>query len=414
MLKIKKPELLAPAGDLEKLKIAVTYGADAVYIGGEKYGLRSNAKNFGADEMAEGILFAHKNNVKVYVAINIFAKNEDLNGLEDYLRHIKDLNADALIISDPGIFMTAAETVPEMNIHISTQANNTNYKSVSFWKKHGAKRVVLARELSFDEISEIKNKNDDIEVETFVHGAMCVSYSGRCLISNWLTSRDANRGDCSQPCRWEYYLSERKRPGEYMPVAEDDRGTYLYNSKDLCLIKHIPELINAGVDSLKIEGRMKSVYYVASAVKAYRRAINDYFKDPGIYEKNIDGYMDELNKSSHRDFTTGFYTGGMKNGTGMQAYESAAYIRTYDFVGMVLVYDASSQIAVVEQRNKFAKGDSVEILTPCGDGFTQRIDEMYDENGEMITEAPHAQQIVKIKMSKPVKKFDLIRMKIKK
>lgn len=404
---MSKIELLAPAGDLEKLKIAVEYGANAVYIGGQTLGLRAKAKNFDDAQMAQGINYAHKRDVKVYVTANIFAHNDDFEGIEDYFRHLRDMGVDALIISDPGIFYVAKEVVPDMEIHISTQANNTNYMSTLFWKRLGAERIVLARELSFKEIAEIKAKTGNMELEAFVHGAMCISYSGRCLLSNYMTNRDANKGECSHPCRWKYNLVEEKRPGEYMPVYEDERGTYIYNSKDLCMIEYIPELIKSGIGSFKIEGRMKTPYYVGTVVKAYREAIDDFIHDPAMYESKRAKYVEDIKKSSHRDFTTGFYY--TKPSGNEQIYTSNSYIRNYDFIGMILDYDAENNVATVEQRNKFVVGDEVEVFTPKGEGFTQTVDEMFNEADERIESAPHPQQIVKLKVTKPVKKFDMMR-----
>lgn len=408
---IKKPELLAPAGDMERLKTACAYGADAVYISGNKFGLRAKAKNFSYEEMAEAVEYAHKMNVKVYITVNIFAHNEDFDKMGQYLTGLKEINADALIVSDPGIFSLAREIIPDMEIHISTQANSTNYKSVLFWQGLGAKRIVLARELSLDEISKIKKMvNGTVELEAFIHGAMCISYSGRCLLSNYLSGRDSNRGLCSHPCRWEYRLSELSREGEYFPVEEDERGTYIFNSKDLCMIEHIPELIGCGLDSLKIEGRMKTPYYVAAVVKAYRQALDDYFMNPDIYFSRKKFYLDEILKSSNRAFTTGFYFS--KPDSGAQIYNGESYIRKYDFIGAVTGYDAKTGLAKIEQRNKFIKGDTVEFLSPDKDNFSQEITEMYNDEMQPIEEAPHPQQTVYIKTVYPVKYPDLMRKKL--
>ncbi len=406
---IKKPELLAPAGDLEKLKIAVLYGADAVYIGGEFYGLRAKAKNFDIPTMKEGIEFAHSHGAKVYVTANIFAHNEDFNGMADYFRTIYEIGADAVLVSDPGVYMTLKEAAPDMELHISTQANNTNYKTAEFWNKLGAKRIVGARELSMKEIKEIKrHMPQGMEMETFVHGAMCISYSGRCLLSNYLSGRDANKGACSHPCRWKYYLTEETRPGEYMPIEENERGTYIFNSKDLCMLGYIPELLDAGVDSLKIEGRMKTPYYVGTVVKAYRQAIDDYFENPEYYKKRIDYYISEASKVSHRDFTTGFYFG--KPGHNDQVYTSNTYIRDYDFVGMVMEdWDENTGCAMVMQRNKFEVGDKIEILPVKGDSIEITVEQMWDEDGLPITSAPHPQQMLKLKTDIPLRKYDMLR-----
>ncbi|MEA4815924.1 MAG: U32 family peptidase [Lachnospiraceae bacterium] len=405
------PELLAPAGDLERLKIAVLYGADAVYIGGEAYGLRAKAKNFNLKQMEEGIIFAHERGVKIYVTANIFAHNSDFNGMGEYFKEIEKIGADALIISDPGVFSLARKTVPGMEIHISTQANNTNYISAAFWYSLGAKRIVVARELSMGEIHEIReNIPKDMDIEAFVHGAMCISYSGRCLLSNYLTERDANKGECSHPCRWKYNLVEETRPGEYMPVFEDERGTYIYNSKDLCMIHHVPELIDAGVASFKIEGRMKTPFYVGTVVKAYREAIDDYFADPKLYESKKEHYIEEVSKASHREFTTAFYFG--KPSGKEQIYTNNAYIRGYDFIGVVYEdYDEASGTAIVMQRNKFETGDKIEVMPAKGKAYEMTVKKMWNEDGEEISSAPHPQQIIKMLFDKPVRKFDILRKK---
>ena len=404
----KKIELLAPAGDLEKLKIAVLYGADAVYLGGTSFGLRAKAKNFDYEQMKEGIEFAHEHGAKVYVTCNIFAHNEDFDELPAYLKELEELGADAILVADPGVFAVARKTVPNMDIHISTQANNTNYHTALFWKDMGAKRIVMARELSLKEIKGIsENIPEDLEIEAFVHGAMCISYSGRCLLSNYLSGRDANKGACSHPCRWQYYVTEKTRPNEYMPIVEDDRGTYIFNSKDLCMIEHIPELIDAGIMSLKIEGRIKTCFYVGTVVRAYREAIDDYLRDPALYESKKEHYLREAAKASYRGFTTGFYYG--KPNENEQIYTTSSYIRTYDFIGMVIDYDSESGFAVIEQRNKFVVGDKVEFLRHNGEIFEMTVTEMYNEDGERIEEAPHPQQIVRLKVDKPVEKFDMMR-----
>lgn len=404
----KKIELLAPAGDLEKLKIAITYGADAVYMGGTKMGLRAKAKNFTPEQMKEGIEFAHSHGAKVYVTCNIFAHNEDFDGMAEYFKSLYEMNVDAVLISDLGVFSVAREVAPNLNIHISTQANNTNYMTAKFWKSMGAERVVMARELSINEITEISEKtNNEIEIEAFVHGAMCISYSGRCLLSNYLNGRDANKGECSHPCRWKYHVVEETRPGEYMPVVEDERGTYIFNSKDLCMIDHIPDLVSAGIYSLKIEGRIKTSYYVGTIIKAYREAIDDYLADPNLYESKKDYYIKKVQEASYRGFTTGFYYG--KPNHNEQIYGTSAYIKNYDFIGMVLDYDEKEGIATIEQRNKFIVGDKVEFVRSKGENFFIEITEMYDNNNLKISEAPHAQQIVKIKTPKPLAKFDMMR-----
>lgn len=404
----KKIELLAPAGDLEKLKIAVLYGADAVYLGGTSFSLRAKAKNFDTEQMREGIEFAHVHGVKVYVTCNIFAHNEDFNSMSDYFRELEQLGADAILVADPGVFALARKTVPNMDIHISTQANNTNYHTALFWKELGATRIVMARELSLREIKEISdNIPEELEIEAFVHGAMCISYSGRCLLSNYLTGRDANKGACSHPCRWKYYVTEENRKGEYMPVVEEERGTYIFNSKDLCMIDHIPELVDAGIMSLKIEGRIKTAFYVGTVIRVYREAIDDYLKDPALYESKKQYYIEEVAKASYRGFTTGFYYG--KPDQNEQIYTTSAYIRSYDFIGMVKDYDPKTGFALVEQRNKFNIDDEVEFISPSAGLVKQKVTEMYTTDGESVTSAPHPQQLLKIKVAAPVKPFDMMR-----
>lgn len=401
---MKKIELLAPAGNMEKLKMAIIYGADAVYIGGERFGLRASAGNFDIEEIYEAVDFVHERRKRLYVTVNIIPHNEDFIGLSEYLIELEKAGVDAIIFSDPGVYLAAKESVPNMELHLSTQANNTNYKSALFWHKQGVQRIVLARELSFAEIREIVEKSpEDLEFEAFVHGAMCMSYSGRCLLSNYMTGRDANRGECAHPCRYKYYLVEEKRPGEYMPVEEDERGTYIMNSKDLCMIEHIPDLIQSGITSFKIEGRMKSAYYVATVVRAYRIAIDSYLKDPAGYEFKQE-WFEELNKASHREFSTGFFHDKPE-----QVYNTSAYVRDYMFIGMVQDYDAATGIATVEQRNKMVIGDEIEVIGPNRDLFTQRLEQMWNDEGEEIQAAPHPQQIVKIKMARPVAKFDILR-----
>ncbi|MEW9121323.1 MAG: U32 family peptidase [Thermotaleaceae bacterium] len=404
---MRKVELLAPAGDLERLEMAIIYGADAVYIGGQHFGLRASAKNFSFADMEKGIQFAHERNRKVYVTLNIIPHNADLEELPAYLKALAKLKVDAVILSDPGTFMYVKEYLPDMEIHLSTQANNTNYMSAQFWHKQGIQRIVLARELSLDEICDIrKNIPPNLELEAFVHGAMCISYSGRCLLSNYMANRDANRGECAHPCRWKYYLVEEKRPGEYIPVMEDEHGTYFFNSKDLCMIEHIPELIEAGISSLKIEGRMKSAYYVATIIGAYRRAIDAYYEMGSAYQYNPK-WLEEIKKASHRDFTTGFYFN--KPDEKEQIYGSSAYIRGYDFVGVVQDYDPNTQIATIEQRNRIFKGDVLEIMGPDIDPFNQVVHSMWNENGEEIDVAPHAQQIIKIRLDHPVHRHYILR-----
>lgn len=406
---MKKPELLAPCGDLEKLKIAVLYGADAVYFGGEAFSLRAGAGNLTLEEMKEGVDFAHGHGVKCHLALNIFAHNEDIGPFQEYLRSVKDLGIDGFIAADPGVIDMILEIIPDAEIHLSTQANMTNYRTANFWYNRGVKRLVLARELTLEEIREIRdNIPEEMDLEAFVHGAMCISYSGRCLLSNFMIERDANRGMCAHPCRWKYALVEEQRPGQYYPVEEDNRGTYILNSKDLCLIEHLPELMKAGISSFKIEGRMKSIFYVATVISAYRRAIDAYFQNPENYSFKEE-WMEELCKVSHREFTTGFYFHEPTNLD--QNYRTSDYTRDYSFVGIVKDYDSETGYAVVEQRNKMVVGDEIEIFGPCSDFFAQEIKEMYNEEGEAIESAPHPQQIIKIKTEKPVKPFFMLRKK---
>lgn len=409
---MKKIELLAPAGDLEKLKTAIIYGADAVYFGGQSFSLRSGAGNFTVDEIKEGLDFAHSRGAKCYMTLNIFAHNEDIEPLEKYLHEIKDLGIDAFLVSDPGIVDMVKEIIPSAEIHLSTQANMTNYRTAKFWNKLGVTRLVLARELSLAEIREIKaNLPAEVELESFVHGAMCISYSGRCLLSNFMNERDANRGCCSHPCRWKYKLVEEKRPGEYYPVEEDERGTYIMNSKDLCMIDHIADIIEAGISSAKIEGRMKSIFYVATVVHAYRQAIDAYYSNPKGYKFDPE-LMKELTKVSHRHFTTGFYYD--KPDHEDQNYETSSYIREYSFVGLVKDYEPKTGYALVEQRNKMVVGDEIEVFGPDIPFFTQRLEEIFDaKTGERLEGAPHPKQLLRIKMTKPVKENYIIRMKAK-
>ena len=405
---MNKPELLAPAGNFEKLKTAVDFGADAVYLGGSKLNLRAFADNFSNVELQEGIEYAHKFNRKVYVTLNVFPHNEDLSGLEEYLVQLKDIGADALLVSDPGIIMTAKEVIPDMELHLSTQANNVNWKSALYWYKQGIKRIVLARELTLSEIKEFrKNLPQDCKLEAFVHGSMCISYSGRCLLSNYMTGRDSNRGLCAQPCRYKYYLMEEKRKGQYFPVSEDEHGTYIMNSKDICMIEHIPELVDAGINSFKIEGRMKSSFYVASVVKPYREAIDKYVSNPDKYEFDKK-WIENLDKVSHRVYCTGFYFGR----TNQQYYGSSSYIRNYNIVGIVRNYNKNSKIAIIEERNKIVKGDKVEVLSPGRDNFIIDIDDMNDIEGNHIESANQAQMLFTIKSDKELKKGDMLIKKV--
>ena len=406
---MKKTELLAPAGDLEKLKTAVDYGADAVYFGGEAFSLRAGAGNLSIEEMREGIEYAHEKNVRCYLTVNIFAHNDDIAPLEEYFESIKDLGIDAYLISDPGVFSLIRKHMPGCEIHLSTQANMTNYETAMFWYGLGVKRIVLARELSFREISELREKcPEDLEFEAFVHGAMCISYSGRCLLSNFMINRDANHGECAHPCRWKYALMEEQRPGDYYPIEEDERGTYILNSKDLCMIRHIPELITSGLSSLKIEGRMKSAFYVAHVVSAYRKAIDAYYEDPEGYEFNEE-WMDELLKVSHRQFTTGFYFD--KPTDKDQNYETSQYTRDYIYTGVVKDYDPETRMAVIEQRNKMVLGDEIEVFGPFTDFFIQKVSEMFNEEGTPIDSCPHPQEIIRMRMEGEVKPGWMLRKK---
>ena len=405
---VKKPELLAPAGNMEKLKMALLYGADAVYLGGKQFGLRAFGGNFSNEELKEAVEFAHNLNKKVYVTVNIFPHNSDIEMLPEYLAFLNTTGADALLVADIGLFMLAKKYAPDIELHISTQANNTNWATVDAWHNMGASRVVLARELSKDEISVIRQKCS-VELEMFVHGAMCISYSGRCLLSNYMTGRDSNRGSCAQPCRWKYSLVEEKRPGQYFPIEEDERGTFIFNSKDMCLLPYLPDVIESGVDSLKIEGRMKSVHYAASVVKAYRVAIDSYFENPEAFAVK-DEWLEELEKVSHRSYTTGFYYG--KPTEKDQIYTSSSYIQTSDFVGLVLDYDEATGFATVEQRNNMKLGQEIEVFQPQLPGYRQLLGEMYNDEGEAIEVAPHPQQIVKIRMEAPVEPYAILRRDI--
>lgn len=405
---MKKVELLVPASNLEVLKTAVIYGADAVYIGGEAYGLRAKAKNFSLDDMREGIAFAHERGVKVYVTANILAHNYDLDGARTYFKELKEIKPDALIISDPGMFTIAKEECPEIEIHISTQANNTNYMTYLFWHKMGAARVVSARELSLREIKEIReNIPDDLEIESFIHGAMCISYSGRCLLSNYFTGRDANHGACTHPCRWKYAVVEEQRPGEYLPVYENERGTYIFNSKDLCMIEYIPEIIDAGINSLKIEGRMKTALYVATVARTYRKALDDFAESEEKYRANMDWYRSEISKCTYRQFTTGFYFGKPDENT--QIYDNNTYVNEYIYLGIVGEMDNRGFVRI-EQRNKFCKGDIIEIMKPDGRNIPVTVNAIYDDEGNEVENAPHPQQVLWLDLSEKPQQYDLLRV----
>ena len=411
----KKPELLVPASSLEVLKTAVRYGADAVYIGGEAFGLRAKAKNFSPQEMAEGIAFAHGAGVKVYVTANILAHNEDLDGARRYFAELKEIGPDALIISDPGMYMLAKEICPEIERHISTQANNTNYLTYRFWWEQGAKRVVSARELSLREIAQIReNIPGEMEIESFVHGAMCISYSGRCLLSNYFTGRDANKGACTHPCRWKYAVMEETRPGEYLPVYENERGTFIFNSKDLCMVGYIPEMVEAGIDSFKIEGRMKTALYVAVVARTYRRAIDDYFESEEKYRTNLDWYRSEIAKCTYRQFTTGFYFGKTDENT--QIYDSNTYVNESVYLGIVEDVKRPAQDEPAEgcrvrirQRNKFCVGDRIEVMRPDGENRSVIVHAIHTEEGENVESAPHPLQVLWVSLSGKADQYDLLR-----
>ena len=405
----RKPELLVPASSLEVLKVAVTFGADAVYIGGEAFGLRAKAKNFSMEDMAEGIRFAHEHGVKVYVTANILAHNDDLDGARAYFEELKVIGPDALIISDPGMFTIAREVCPEIDIHVSTQANNVNYMTFLFWQRQGATRVVTGRELSLKEIREIRDHiPDSLEIETFVHGAMCISYSGRCLLSNFFTGRDANRGACTHPCRWKYSVVEETRPGEYMPVYENERGTYIFNSKDLCMVDHLPDLVDAGVDSLKIEGRMKTALYVATVARTYRKALDDLEKGREVYEQNLPWYEQQITGCTYRRFTTGFFYG--KPDENSQIYDSNTYEKDYVYLGIAGQPDADG-VFELEQRNKFSVGETIEIMKPDGRNVEVTVEHIQDLEGNEQESAPHAKQALKVKLSSAPEAMDILRRK---
>lgn len=407
---MQRIELLAPAGDLERLKTAFIYGADAVYIGGEIFGMRSAAKNFNKEDMAEGVKFAHERGKQVFVTVNIIPRNEEFEQLEAYLKELEEIGVDAVIVSDPGVFSVVKKVVPNMEIHISTQASTTNAASATFWYNQGAKRVVMARELSFEEIKEIRdNSPEGMDIEAFIHGAMCMSYSGKCVISNYTTGRDANRGACAQSCRWKYTLVEEQENGDYEKVLDDVDAEFFFNTKDMCMINYIPQIIESGINSFKIEGRMKTAYYVATTVRAYRMAIDEYIKNPENWKFNP-MWLEELKKGSHRHFSEGFYLG--KTSTRDQNYESASYVRNYDFIGVVRGHEEESGLVIVEQRNRMFVGDEIEIIGPYKETMDGKILEMYNEENEPIESAPHAKQIVKMKLDIPVEEHYMLRKPI--
>ena len=396
---MRKTELLIPAGSLDVLKTAV-------YLGGEAFGLRAKAKNFTNEEIMEGIKFAHDHGVKVYITANILAHNDDLAGVEEYFEELKTIRPDALIISDPGVFTIAKRVLPDMEIHISTQANNTNYGTYLFWHELGAKRVVSARELSLKEIKEIREHiPEDMEIESFIHGAMCISYSGRCLLSNFFTGRDANQGACTHPCRWKYSVVEETRPGEYMPVYENERGTYIFNSKDLCMIQYIPEILDAGIDSLKIEGRMKTALYVATVARTYRKAIDDYQKDPELYKKNMPWYLEQISNCTYRQFTTGFFFGKPDETT--QIYDSNTYVKEYTYLG--IIGEVRDGLCRIEQRNKFSVGEIIEIMKPNGENVEAKVERILNEEGEEQESAPHSKQVLYVALDQKADKYDILR-----
>ena len=406
---MRKTELLIPASSLEVLKIAVTFGADAVYIGGEAFGLRAKAKNFSPEEMKEGIEFAHARGVKVYVTANILAHNYDLEGARAYFKELKEIGPDALIIADPGMFTLAKEICPEIDVHISTQANNTNYETYRFWERLGATRVVSARELSIKEIKEIREHiSDTMEIETFIHGAMCISYSGRCLLSNYFTGRDANQGACTHPCRWKYSVVEETRPGEYFPVYENERGTYIFNSKDLCMIEHIPDIIDAGIDSLKIEGRMKTALYVATVARTYRKALDDFAESPEKYQENMPWYLEQISNCTYRQFTTGFFYGKPDETT--QIYNSNTYVKEYTYLGIVGERNEQGCYRI-EQRNKFSVGEVIEVMKPDGRNVEVTVKAIYDEEGNPMDSCPHPKQKLYVDLGMELDQYDILRRK---
>ncbi|UMZ74003.1 peptidase U32 family protein [Natranaerofaba carboxydovora] len=404
-----KPELLAPAGSLEKLKIAIEYGADAVYMGGKDYGLRAFASNFDKDQMQEGINYAHSKGKKVYVTVNVIPHNEDLEGLPGYLEELYNMGVDAVIVSDPGVISIAKKVVPNLELHLSTQANCTNWKSALFWKEIGLTRIIMARELSLDEIEEVKEKSG-VDVETFVHGAMCISYSGRCLLSAYMLNRNANRGTCAHPCRWKYSLMEEMRPGEYFPVGEDERGTYVLSSKDLCMLEYIPDLINAGIKAFKIEGRMRSIHYVATVTRAYRLTIDNYLNDPSNYEldKNL---IEEVNKASTRPFTTGFYFSSPDEEDQIYDDEYKEKLTYNKFVGIAIEEKEidGKKYLIVEQRNRFEVGDTLELIEPKNYLGKIKVEEIINSEGNKVESAPHPKERIMIPISFSVKENALIR-----
>ncbi len=401
-----KAELLSPAGNFEKLKTALYYGADAVYVGGKALSLRAQADNFDNEQLKMAIDYTHEKGKKIYVAVNIFAHNKDLDKAEEFLKFLESVGADAVIVSDPGLIALSKAVAPKLPIHVSTQANNTNKYSVNFWAKVGAERVVLARELSFAEIKDIHEHNPSVELECFIHGAMCISYSGRCLLSEYFNHRDANQGDCVQACRWQYSIREVGRDGDYYDISQDERGTYILNSKDLNMIDYIGDFISSGVTSFKIEGRMKSEYYLATVVNAYRRAIDEYYKLGENY-KNNRLYAEELEKTAHRAFTTAYMLGENANTVNHDNSQSKG---TGTFIGMVKGYDSQAKQALVEMRNRFKVGDELEVLSPT-DSFNKKIivKDMFNLKGERVEDAKIVQQLLKISTDLNLQEGDILR-----
>jgi len=409
---LKETELLIPAGSLEVLKTAVNYGANAVYLGGEAFGLRANAKNFTLDEIREGVKYAHERNVKVFVTANILAHNGDMEGVREYFKELATIGIDAVLIADPGVFMIAKEVLPDsIELHISTQANNTNYETFLFWWKLGAKRVVCARELSLREIKEIRQHiPEELDIEAFIHGAMCMSYSGRCMLSNYFTGRDANRGECTHPCRWKYNIVEETRPGQYFPIYENERGTFIFNSKDLCMIEHVPELIDAGIDSLKIEGRMKTALYVATVARTYRKALDDLKESEEKYRANMEWYKSEIAKCTYREFTTGFYYG--KPSADDHIYDNNTYVTGSVYLGTIKHTDEKGW-SYLEQKNKFSVGEMIEIMKPNGEDIPIEVLEIRDAETDTAQDScPHACQQIKVRFSAAPEAGDIIRKTI--
>ena len=404
---MKKIELLAPAGDLERLKIAFTYGADAVYIGGEIFGMRSAAKNFTIEEMKEGVEFAHNLGKQVFVTINIIPRSEELEQLPPYLLQLQEIGVDAVIVSDAGVFSIVKKTIPNMEVHISTQASTSNSVAAKFWYEQGAQRVVTARELSFDEIRSIRdNVPEDMDIEAFVHGAMCMSYSGKCVISNYTTGRDANRGACAQPCRWKYNLVKENENGEYEEVINGIDSSFFFNSKDLCMIEYIPQLIECGITSFKIEGRMKTALYVATVARTYRKAIDDCMESSEKYHANMPWYQEQISNCTYRQFTTGFFYGKPDENT--QIYDSNTYVREYTYLGFAEEIDERG-LARLTQRNKFSVGETIEIMKPDGRNIPVTVEAIYNEEGEAMESAPHAQQRIYVKLTEMPEVFDILR-----